>query len=100
MMTETAPPGSKQATIDWKALRGDFPILDQRVHGHPLIYFDNAATTQKPRALIEAIPGYYERDNAHVHRGIHELRHRATEACEPPRTVLAPSVNAWSAEAL
>src|SRR5258708_24427654 len=98
MMTETAPPGSKQATIDWKALRGDFPILDQRVHGHPLIYFDNAATTQKPRAVIEAIRGYYERDNANVHRGIHELSHRATEAFEAARTRAAAFINAASAE--
>jgi len=57
--------------IDSKTLRKDFPILDQKVHGHPLIYFDNAATSQKPRAVIDALVHYYEHDNANVHRGIH-----------------------------
>ena len=63
---------------DWSALRADFPILDQQVHGQPLIYFDNAATSQKPRAVIDALVHYYEHDNANVHRGIHELSNRAT----------------------
>ena len=67
-------------TIDWAALRKDFPILDQQVHGKPLIYFDNAATSQKPRAVIDALVHYYEHDNANVHRGIHELSNRATAA--------------------
>ena len=65
-------------TIDWSALRKDFPILDQQVHGKPLVYFDNAATSQKPRAVIDALVHYYEHDNANVHRGIHELSNRAT----------------------
>ena len=59
-------------------MREDFPILDQQVQEHPLIYFDNAATTQKPHAVIEALRFYYERDNANVHRGLHELSARAT----------------------
>src|SRR5258708_39548269 len=96
MMTETAPPGSKQATIDWKALRGDFPILDQKVHGHPLVYFDNAASSQKPRAVLEALDNYYERDNANVHRGIHELSNRATAAFEAGRARAAKFINARS----
>ena len=72
-------------TIDWAALRKDFPILDQQVHGKPLIYFDNAATSQKPRAVIDALVHYYEHDNANVHRGIHELSNRATNAFEAGR---------------
>ena len=72
-------------TIDWQKLRADFPILDQKVHGKPLVYFDNAATSQKPRAVIDALVHYYERDNANVHRGIHELSNRATNAFEAAR---------------
>ena len=58
-------------TPDWSKLRADFPILNQNVHGKPLVYFDNAATSQKPRSVIDALVHYYERDNANVHRGIH-----------------------------
>src|SRR6186713_1577176 len=85
-------------TIDWAALRADFPILDQQVHGKPLIYFDNAATSQKPRAVIDALVNYYEHDNANVHRGIHELSNRATHAFENARTRVAKFINARSAE--
>jgi len=85
-------------TPDWSNLRADFPILDQRVHGQPLIYFDNAATSQKPRAVIEALRHYYERDNANVHRGIHELSNRATAAFEAARARAAQYINARSAE--
>src|SRR6201987_5789532 len=84
--------------IDSKILRKDFPILDQKVHGHPLIYFDNAATAQKPRAVIDALVHYYERDNANVHRGIHELSNRATTAYENARIRAAKFINAKSAE--
>src|SRR5215469_16908848 len=84
--------------IDWAALRKDFPILDQQVHGKPLIYFDNAATSQKPRAVIAALEHYYERDNANVHRGIHELSNRATTAYEAARARAAKFINARSAE--
>ncbi len=83
---------------DWSALRDDFPILDQKVHGWPLIYFDNAATTQKPRAVIEALCRYYERDNANVHRGIHELSNRATAAFEAARARAAAFIHARSPE--
>jgi cysteine desulfurase/selenocysteine lyase len=82
--------------IDWAALRNDFTILDQRVHGKPLVYFDNAATSQKPRAVIEALTHYYERDNANVHRGIHELSNRATSAFEAARVRTARFINAAS----
>src|SRR5579862_9248145 len=85
-------------TPDWAALRRDFPILDQQVHGKPLIYFDNAATSQKPRAVIDALVHYYERDNANVHRGIHELSNRATAAFENARTRAAKFINAKNAE--
>jgi len=83
---------------DWARLRGDFPILDQQVHGKPLIYFDNAATSQKPRAVIDALVHYYEHDNANVHRGIHELSNRATAGYEAARTRAAKFINARSAE--
>ena len=79
-------------------MREDFPILDQNVHGHPLVYFDNAATTQKPRAVVEALRNYYERDNANVHRGLHELSSRATEAYEAARARVAQYIGATSAD--
>ena len=81
-----------------QTVRADFPILDQQVHGQPLIYFDNAATTQKPRAVVEALRHYYEHDNANVHRGIHELSNRATAAFEAARTRAAQFINARSAD--
>ena len=87
-----------QSTPDWATLRRDFPILDQQVHGKPLIYFDNAATSQKPRAVIDALVRYYERDNANVHRGIHELSNRATAAYEAARSRTAKFINARSAD--
>ncbi|MEN9576287.1 MAG: hypothetical protein RL514_4142 [Verrucomicrobiota bacterium] len=83
---------------DWSALRRDFPILDQQVHGHPLVYFDNAATSQKPRAVIDALVHYYERDNANVHRGIHELSNRSTNAFEAARERTRKFLNARSTE--
>ncbi len=64
MVTATARPAQPMRKVDWQSLRHDFPILDQKVHGHPLLYLDNAATTQKPRAVIDALRHYYERDNA------------------------------------
>jgi len=85
-------------TIDWAVLRKDFPILDQKVHGKPLIYFDNAATSQKPRRVINSLVHYYEHDNANVHRGIHELSTRATHAFENARARAAQFINARSAE--
>jgi cysteine desulfurase/selenocysteine lyase len=73
----------------WGAIREDFPILTQRVNGHPLIYFDNAATSQKPRAVMDVLQRFYERDNSNVHRGLHELSNRATAAYEGARKRLA-----------
>jgi len=86
------------ATPDWPTLRRDFPILDQQVHGKPLIYFDNAATSQKPRSVINALTHYYERDNANVHRGIHELSNRATNGFESARVRTAKFLNARSSD--
>ncbi|HWQ90893.1 MAG TPA: cysteine desulfurase [Clostridia bacterium] len=85
-------------TPDWAAVRADFPILDQQVHGRPLVYLDNGATTQKPGAVLAALAQYYERDNANVHRGIHELSSRATAAFEAARTRAAKFINARSAD--
>lgn len=83
---------------DWVKLRSDFPILDQEVHGHPLVYLDNAATSQKPRQVIDALRHYYESDNANVHRGIHELSNRATLAFERARERAATFIGAPSSE--
>ena len=84
--------------IDWSRIRSEFPILDQKVGENPLIYFDNAATSQKPRAVIDALVRYYERDNANVHRGLHELSNRATDAYELTRKQVAAFVGASSDE--
>jgi cysteine desulfurase/selenocysteine lyase len=84
--------------MDWSVTRADFPILDQKVHGQPLIYFDNAATTQKPRAVLDRLRAYYERDNANVHRGIHELSNRATTSFEAARVRAGAFINARSAD--
>jgi cysteine desulfurase/selenocysteine lyase len=79
---------------DWPAIRDAFPILQQEVNGQPLVYFDNAATTQKPRPVIDALRRYYEHDNANVHRGLHELSNRATEAYESARATVATFLGA------
>src|SRR6059058_302466 len=98
MIPETTIESPSKKTIDWESLRADFPILHQQVHGHPLIYLDNAATSQKPRVVLDALRNYYERDNANVHRGIHELSNRATAAFEAARVRAAKFINARSAE--
>jgi cysteine desulfurase/selenocysteine lyase len=84
-------------SLDVAALRSEFPALDQRVHGHPLVYLDNAATTQKPRAVIDVLRRYYEVDNANVHRGVHLLSQRATDAYEAAREKIRAFLNAQSA---
>lgn len=76
------------------AIRADFPILHQQIHGNPLVYLDNAATSQKPKAVIDAITRYYEFENSNVHRGIHELSNRATAAYEGARARAARFLNA------
>lgn len=82
---------------DLTALRNEFPILGTRVHGHPLIYLDNAATTQKPRVVIERLKSYYEKENANIHRGIHALSARATAAYEAARETVAGFIGATDA---
>ena len=86
------------AATDWDAIREDFPILREQAHGHRLIYFDNAATSQKPRAVLDALHRYYEHENANVHRGLHTLSSRATEAYEKSRQRVADYIGAASAD--
>ena len=83
--------------VDWGAIREDFPILREQANGHPLIYFDSAATSQKPRPVVEALHRYYEHENANVHRGLHVLSSRATEAYEKARQRTAEYIGAASA---
>lgn len=80
--------------FDAERVRSDFPILNQEVNGHPLVYLDNAATTQKPQAVIQAIVDYYQQDNSNVHRGAHALAERATEKFEAARNKVADFINA------
>ncbi|HIK31109.1 MAG TPA: SufS family cysteine desulfurase [Oscillatoriales cyanobacterium M59_W2019_021] len=86
---------TKEKTIA-DLVRADFPILHQEVRGKPLVYLDNAATSQKPKAVLDALQHYYEFDNANVHRGVHTLSVRATEAYESARDKVAAFVNAAS----
>ena len=79
-------------------IRSEFPVLDQQVNGHPLTYLDNAATTQKPQRVIDALTNYYSKDNANIHRGIHTLAERATKAFEQTRTSLAQFIHASEKE--
>lgn len=80
--------------LDVAALRQDFPALHQEVNGKPLVYLDNAATSQKPQAVLDALSSYYRNDNANVHRGIHELSRRATDAYEDARVKVARFIGA------
>src|SRR6266571_6129995 len=89
----TARPATT-APFEVRRVREDFPILDQKVFGKPLAYLDNAATAQKPRAVIDAIARFYEHDNANIHRGLHALSERATAAYEDARGRLRRFVNA------
>lgn len=82
------------AALDVAAIRKDFPVLDQKVEGHPLVYLDNAASSQKPRAVINAVSRYYETTHANVHRGLHELSMRATKAYEAARGKVATFIGA------
>jgi cysteine desulfurase/selenocysteine lyase len=85
-------------TLDILKIRADFPVLDQQVNGSPLIYFDNAATTQKPKSVIDALSDYYASDNANIHRGLHALAERATTAYELTRTKIKEFINAPSSD--
>ncbi len=92
--TEFRPLAPAQRGYDVQRVRRDFPILGQKVHGKPLVYLDNAATTQKPRQVLDAIVRYYSEDNANVHRGVHQLSERATEAYEQARAIAQQFLNA------
>jgi len=82
--------------LDIQAIRKDFPILDQEIYGFPLAYLDNAATSQKPVQVIDAVADYYREDNANVHRGVHRLSQRATDAYEGARSKVRDFVSAQS----
>jgi cysteine desulfurase/selenocysteine lyase len=84
--------------VDFAALREDFPILRERVNGHDLIYFDSAASSQKPTAVLDVVRNYYEHENANVHRGLHALSARATEHYEKSRQRVADFIGAKSAD--
>lgn len=84
--------------MDMKAVRSLFPILDQEVNGHPLVYLDSAATSQKPQPVIDAITRYYKTYNSNVHRGVHTLGTKATEAYEAAREKVRKFINAESVE--
>src|SRR5438477_9224592 len=86
--------------IDPKILRNDFPILSRKVHGKRLIYLDNAATTQKPLAVIEAEARYYKESNANIHRGIHALSEEATAQYEGARKKVAQFIGASAPESI
>lgn len=95
-MTPTISP--EIAPWNVEQIRNDFPILQQEVNGRPLVYLDNAATTQKPTAVIDALRVYYEEDNANIHRGVHTLAERATTAYEATRQTVRDFINAQEAE--
>jgi cysteine desulfurase/selenocysteine lyase len=86
----------KESTValDVERIRKDFPILHQEVHGRPLVYLDSAATSQKPQVVLDALADYYARDNANVHRGVHQLSERATDAYEGARARIQRFLNA------
>lgn len=88
--TETIP----AKALDIAAIREQFPILDQKVNGKPLVYFDNAASSQKPQRVLDAIQKYYTRDHSNIHRGIHTLAERATQAYEDTRVNASSFINA------
>ncbi len=87
-------------TLDVGAIRADFPILDRQVHGKPLVYLDNAATSQKPRQVIKALTDYYENYNANIHRAVHTLGEEATAAYEEAREKVRAFINAPSTESV
>ena len=84
------------SALDAYKIRQDFAILDQVVNDEPLVYLDNAATTQKPQVVLDTLMAYYHEDNANVHRGVHTLAERATAAYEASREKLRQFINAKS----
>jgi cysteine desulfurase / selenocysteine lyase len=93
-MHDTMTPIKESRKLDIEKIRKDFPILETTVYGHPLVYLDNAATTQKPVAVLKAMEEYYKTINSNVHRGVHYLSQQATEACEASRRKIAEFLGA------
>jgi len=93
-MTQPAVATRSATGFDLEAIRADFPALHQEIHGHPLVYLDNAATTQKPRSVIDAVTSFYEKDCSNVHRGVHALSQRATVAYESSRSTIKNHIGA------
>lgn len=95
---QRAPQEAHVKTFDVNAVRADFPILHQKVNGHPLVYLDNGATTQKPEAVIDAISDYYRHYNSNVHRGAHALSDKATQKFENARSSVAEFIHSESTD--
>ena len=98
-LARTLPPEQQSkhealSVFNVEKVRSEFPILAQKVRGKRLVYLDNAATSQKPRAVIDALSRYYEQGNANIHRGVHFLSEHATEAHEAARTIVQKHLNA------
>src|SRR5262244_2004025 len=94
---EVEAKGMRTSQFDVYRIREDFPILKQQVHGKPLVYLDNAATSQKPQVVIDTVTQYYLAQNSNVHRGIHFLSEQATQAFEGARAKVARFLNASNA---
>jgi cysteine desulfurase / selenocysteine lyase len=93
-MSAAVTASRRTAELDIAAIRRDFPVLHQSINGKPLVYLDNAASSQRPKAVIDAISRYYEHDHANVHRGVHTLSQRATDAFEGSRETVRRFINA------
>ena len=91
---EISPRASLRSGLDVEAIRRDFPILARKVHGQPLVYLDNGATSQKPQTVIDAVSRYYAEENSNIHRGVHYLSERATAAYEEAREKIKRFINA------
>ncbi|MDZ4330770.1 MAG: aminotransferase class V-fold PLP-dependent enzyme, partial [Flavobacterium sp.] len=87
-------PSEKEKVFDIQKIRSDFPILKRKVNGYPLVYLDNAASSQKPQVVIDAIVDYYSNYNANIHRGVHALSQEATDAYEQSRNKIQKHFNA------
>ena len=96
----SAQPLDMANETDWKRVRADFPILSERVHGKPLAFLDSAASSQMPRQVIDRIVAYQEHEHANIHRGVHVLSQRATDAFEDARAVVASFIGATEREVI
>ena len=97
-MDQNKPLNSLSTKFNIEKIRKDFPILSKKVNGKPLVYLDNAATTQKPIQVIKRIEQYYKTENANVHRGVHHLSELATQEYEKSREKIRQFINASKAE--